>query len=404
MMPIFTLERVEGRIFRPVALTYAFALAGALFFTMTGVPALTAVLLKHRKVEEKSRGSCVWLRARYLTALRVALRYPSVRRWRRWGCWLARVAGPAAGRRVPARDERGRHPHHGHDAQRRLAGARRRGAARDAPRAALLPGGEGRPDRAGPPGGRHRRRGAQPGRDVRDHEAREASGRPGAARSRSSTRCAPSSSGGPASTTTSASRSRIAWRSRSRGIRGQVVVKIYGEDLDLMHEKLERGRSRSSRDARLARRRDLPGGQRAAHRRRHRSRGDRALRRPRCATSRTLVESAYGGTAGDRMWEGERRSACASSCRSPSEGDAASVGRLDDPGARTSGAARAAARRAGDACTSIAGRTQINREQGGRFLAIKCNIEGRDMATVRRRRAPGASSAGCDRSPPASRA
>ena len=28
MMPIFTLERVEGRIFRPVALTYAFALGG----------------------------------------------------------------------------------------------------------------------------------------------------------------------------------------------------------------------------------------------------------------------------------------------------------------------------------------------------------------------------------------
>ena len=45
MMPIFTLERVEGRIFRPVALTYAFALLGALFFTMTAVPALTAVLL-----------------------------------------------------------------------------------------------------------------------------------------------------------------------------------------------------------------------------------------------------------------------------------------------------------------------------------------------------------------------
>src|SRR5204862_4562402 len=27
------------------------------------------------------------------------------------------------------------------------------------------------------------------------------------------------------------------------------------------------------------------------------------------------------------------------------------------------------------------GRTQINREQGGRFLAIKCNIEGRDMGS-----------------------
>src|SRR5678815_3866955 len=53
MVPIFTLERVEGRIFRPVALTYAFALAGALLFTLTCVPALTAVLLKHRKVQEK---------------------------------------------------------------------------------------------------------------------------------------------------------------------------------------------------------------------------------------------------------------------------------------------------------------------------------------------------------------
>ncbi len=57
MMPIFTLERVEGRIFRPVALTYAFALGGALFFTMTAVPALTTVLLKNRKVEEKDPGS-----------------------------------------------------------------------------------------------------------------------------------------------------------------------------------------------------------------------------------------------------------------------------------------------------------------------------------------------------------
>ena len=48
MLPIFTLERVEGRIFRPVALTYAFALAGALLFTLTTVPALTAALLKRR--------------------------------------------------------------------------------------------------------------------------------------------------------------------------------------------------------------------------------------------------------------------------------------------------------------------------------------------------------------------
>src|SRR5450432_1583684 len=74
MMPIFTLERVEGRIFRPVALTYAFALVGALCFTMTTVPALTTVLLKNRKVKEEEPGFLVWMRAHYLSALRVALR------------------------------------------------------------------------------------------------------------------------------------------------------------------------------------------------------------------------------------------------------------------------------------------------------------------------------------------
>ena len=43
---------------------------------MTAVPALTAVLLKHRQVEEKDPAFLIWLRTRYLAALRVALRYP----------------------------------------------------------------------------------------------------------------------------------------------------------------------------------------------------------------------------------------------------------------------------------------------------------------------------------------
>ena len=67
MMPIFTLERVEGRIFRPVALTYAFALGGALLFTLTAVPALTAVLLKHRQGRgEATRRSSSGCATRYL--------------------------------------------------------------------------------------------------------------------------------------------------------------------------------------------------------------------------------------------------------------------------------------------------------------------------------------------------
>jgi heavy metal efflux system protein len=46
LIPIFTLERVEGRIFRPLALTYSFALIGALVFALTVVPALCALALR----------------------------------------------------------------------------------------------------------------------------------------------------------------------------------------------------------------------------------------------------------------------------------------------------------------------------------------------------------------------
>ncbi|HWU86417.1 MAG TPA: efflux RND transporter permease subunit, partial [Kofleriaceae bacterium] len=43
LIPVFTLERVEGRIFRPLALTYTFALLGALVLALTLVPALCAL-------------------------------------------------------------------------------------------------------------------------------------------------------------------------------------------------------------------------------------------------------------------------------------------------------------------------------------------------------------------------
>lgn len=46
LIPVFTLESVEGRIFRPLALTYSFALVGALVFSLTVVPALCAIFLR----------------------------------------------------------------------------------------------------------------------------------------------------------------------------------------------------------------------------------------------------------------------------------------------------------------------------------------------------------------------
>jgi len=53
-MPIFTLQRVEGKLFRPMAWTVAFALLGALIFSMLVAPALASVLFRSGVKEWKN--------------------------------------------------------------------------------------------------------------------------------------------------------------------------------------------------------------------------------------------------------------------------------------------------------------------------------------------------------------
>ena len=60
LIPVFTLERVEGRIFRPLAMTYSFALLGALVFSLSLVPALSAIFLRPRDADTHEPG---WLLA-----------------------------------------------------------------------------------------------------------------------------------------------------------------------------------------------------------------------------------------------------------------------------------------------------------------------------------------------------
>ncbi|MBV8553833.1 MAG: efflux RND transporter permease subunit [Acidobacteriaceae bacterium] len=50
-LPIFTLQAVEGRLFRPMALTVAFALLGALLFSILIAPVLSASLFRSRAKE-----------------------------------------------------------------------------------------------------------------------------------------------------------------------------------------------------------------------------------------------------------------------------------------------------------------------------------------------------------------
>jgi cobalt-zinc-cadmium resistance protein CzcA len=52
LMPIFSFQKVEGKMFSPLAWTLGFALLGAVIFTFTFVPALASVLL-NKNVKEK---------------------------------------------------------------------------------------------------------------------------------------------------------------------------------------------------------------------------------------------------------------------------------------------------------------------------------------------------------------
>jgi cobalt-zinc-cadmium resistance protein CzcA len=63
-LPIFTLQRVEGRLFRPMAWTVAFALFGALLFALLIAPVLCTLLFKG-EITEWRNPVFRWLQERY---------------------------------------------------------------------------------------------------------------------------------------------------------------------------------------------------------------------------------------------------------------------------------------------------------------------------------------------------
>jgi cobalt-zinc-cadmium resistance protein CzcA len=378
MMPIFTLERVEGRIFRPVALTYAFALIGALLFTLTAVPALTAALLKYRPVREKHLPFLEWLQARYLGGLRFTMRRPLV-----VAVFAVGVIGgamaliPRLGSEfLPPMNEgdihitvtmpsavsleRGAvvlremrlqllkfpevkdvlseqgHPEDGTDDE----------APNQSETFVIM-----RPDTEWP-----KVNGKKRSKDEIVEAMRLALERPGVDFNFSQP-----------------IKDRV--EESISGIRGQVVVKIYGDDLTLMHQKLDEVKAiivgtRGSRDV------DIYRAGSAQHIVADVDRGAASRYGVSVRDVEDAIESAYGGKLATQMWEGERRVGVRIKTPIASEGDPASVGRLEIPidHARLQLAALAKLH-------LDSGRTQINREQGQRFLALKCNIEGRDMGS-----------------------
>jgi cobalt-zinc-cadmium resistance protein CzcA len=163
------------------------------------------------------------------------------------------------------------------------------------------------------------------------------------------------------------------------GIRGQIVVKIYGEDLNLMHEKLEEvnriiSSTRGARDVEIYRAGS------AQHIVADVDRDAISRYGLQVRDVEDVVESSFGGKQATEMWEGERKVGVRVKLPEVSEGDPWTVGRLEIPTGDDPGSPRVPLSSLANVHVDI-GRTQINREQGGRFLAIKCNIEGRDMGS-----------------------
>ena len=68
-VPIFTFQRVEGKIFTPVALTLTFALIGAVLLTFTLLPTLLAYVVRNRPLVEKHKPWLDSLQERYRTLI-----------------------------------------------------------------------------------------------------------------------------------------------------------------------------------------------------------------------------------------------------------------------------------------------------------------------------------------------
>ena len=84
--PILTLTSIEGKLFKPMALTVMFALFGSLLLSLTLIPALCAFFLKGGK--QKRNKPLEWLTERYAHGLDWALDH----RWVTVGGALAFVA------------------------------------------------------------------------------------------------------------------------------------------------------------------------------------------------------------------------------------------------------------------------------------------------------------------------
>jgi len=377
LIPVFTLERVEGRIFRPLSLTYSFALVGALVFALTIVPALCALVLSPRDANVQEPSLLKRARERYEAAIvwllgRRALVLAGVA-----GLVLATgvVAARLGSEFLPQLDEGDfvifveMPPSIALDKGTQiLREVRRRILA--FPEVSSTLSEQGRPE------------------DGTDDEGVNMSEtfvrllpkdkwRPGFDKDRLIEAMRASLSELPGVDFNFSQPIKDNVEEAVSGVRGQVVLKIFGTDLDLMKQTLEKAVTALKSvpgvvDLGLYRDASVPQLQ-------------VILDRPALAragitvgAAEDVVETALGGHVATELWEGERPVPIRVILPLAEREDQARIGEILVPavdGARVPLREIAKIERA-------VGRASINREANSRVLSLKFNVEGRDMGSV----------------------
>ena len=379
LIPVFTLESVEGRIFRPLALTYSFALIGALVFSLTVVPALCAIFMRPKDAQTNDPKSLVLLRRGYAGLLGWMLRggRKALGLALGVGLFLAGVyTAPRIGTEfLPELDEGDvfivvEMPpsislERGQDV---LAEVRRR--LKEFPEVLSTPSEQGRPE------------------DGLDNETTNMSEtfarlrpreewRPGYDSHRLVSEMRESLSQIPGVKFNFSQPIKDRVEEAVSGVRGKVVLKAYGTDIAAMRETLLAAKDSLANvegvvDLGLYRDATVPQLQ---------------IRLDRQALARAgitiddaaeVVETAMAGRVVTTMWEGEKLVPIR--VRLPSS-EKADIGKIGDLTVPTATGARVPLRELADIRIAD-GRISIMREANSRYVALKFNVEGRDLGSV----------------------
>jgi len=373
-MPIFTFQRVEGRIFSPVAMILSFSLLGAVLLTLTLVPALLSVVLSWRDLAEKHIDWLVRLQRAYRRLLGRIRRHPRLA----FGIAGAIVAlafalAPMLGSEfLPQLDEGnlwltitlppGSSLEHTKDVERVV-----RTTLRSYPEVKMVVSQVGRPDDGTDPKGPNNMEilaDLQP-RDTWRFPSKDAL----VADMEKKLAVLP----GLPTNFSQVIQDNV--EEALSGVKGEIAVKVFGPDLDILQDKAEQIASilrgiRGSRDVAAI----LPGGQpevvvlpdRVKLARLGLSMGDLD----------NAVQTALGGSAVGGFYEGERRFDLTLRFAKPYRRSVEDVGAVPLALPNNAGTVRIA-----DVATVEVreGASRISREAGGRNVAVKANLLGRDQ-------------------------